>query len=139
MYDNLIDMARELGREIQANEEYIDFRIKQQNLDCNAEIQEHLKNFNSKKNEINQEISKENCDNTKIDLLNKEIAEIYKNINSNPVMIEYNLSKERFNQILQKISLVINKSAEGIDPYMIKVNDDHNDCTGSCYSCEGCK
>lgn len=139
MYDNLIDMARELGREIQANEEYIDFRIKQQNLDCNAKIQEHLKNFNSKKNEINQEISKENCDNTKIDLLNKEIAEIYKNINSNPVMIEYNLSKERFNQILQKISLVINKSAEGIDPYMIEVNDDHNDCTGSCYSCEGCK
>ena len=139
MYDNLIDMARELGREIQANEEYIDFRIKQQNLDCNAEIQEYLKNFNSKKNEINQEISKENCDNTKIDLLNKEIAEIYKNINSNPVMIEYNLSKERFNKILQKISLVINKSAEGIDPYMIEVNDDHNDCTGSCYSCEGCK
>ena len=139
MYDNLIDMARELGREIQANEEYIDFRIKQQNLDCNAEIQEHLKIFNSKKNEFNHEISKENCDNTKIDLLNKEIAEIYKNINSNPVMIEYNLSKERFNQILQKISLVINKSADGIDPYMIEVNDDHNDCTGSCYSCEGCK
>ena len=72
-------------------------------------------------------------------MLNKEIAEIYKNINLNPVMIEYNLSKERFNQILQKISLVINKSAEGIDPYMIEVNDDHNDCTGSCYSCEGCK
>jgi len=139
MYDNLIDMARELGREIQANEEYIDFRIKQQNLDCNTEIQEYIKKFNSKKDEINQEISKENCDNTKIDLLNKEISEIYKNINSNSVMIEYNLSKERFNQILQKISLVINKSAEGIDPYIIEVQDGHNDCTGSCYSCEGCK
>lgn len=139
MYDNLINLARELGREIQNNEEYINFRIKQQNLDCNTKIQDIIKKFNSKKSEINKEISKEECDNNKIDILNKEISELYQDINKNSFMKEYNFAKEEFNKILQKISLVINKSAEGIDPYMIEVGDENNDCTGSCDTCAGCK
>ena len=55
---------------------------------------------------------------------------------TNAVVVE---SIKTFNKILQKISLVINKSAEGIDPYMIEVSDENNDCTGSCDTCAGCK
>ena len=133
---DLLTMARELGFAIQNDPDYIDFRIKEQNVECDKELQQNIKEFNLKKSEINSAISESNSDTAKIDKLNSEIGALYQKIIGNDNMSEYNKSKEIFSKKLQKVSFIINKSAEGSDPYTIEVEDDS--CTGSCSTCGGC-
>ncbi len=135
--EDLINLAREIGFAIQNNDYYIEFKIKEQNMQCNKELQKTIEEFNLKKADLNLEISKAESDIKKIDKLNKEIGDLYQAIISNEAMKEYNRSKEKFNQILKQISLIINKSAEGQDPYSISI-EEHEECQGSCSSCSGC-
>ena len=134
---DLITMARELGFAIQNDSDYIDFKIKEQDVECNEELQQIIKDFNSKKAEINNEISKESSDTSKIDKLNSEIGDLYKKMVNHKVMKSYNESKEAFSKKLQKVSFIINKSAEGTDPYSIDISDESS-CSGSCQTCGGC-
>ena len=135
---DVITLARELGFAIQNDSDYIDFKIKEQNVECNEELQNIIKEFNLKKSEINEEISKNNSDTSKIDSLNNEIGALYQKMISNEVIKAYSNSKEVFSKKLQKVSLIINKSAEGIDPYSIDIDDDEG-CSGSCQTCGGCR
>ena len=50
----ILTLARELGHAVQQSEEYIDFRIKEQNVECDAELQKEIEEFNLKKVSINR-------------------------------------------------------------------------------------
>ena len=66
----ILTLAKELGHAIQQTEEYIDFRIKEQNVECDTELQKEIEEFNLKKVSINEEISKEKVNHERIDKLN---------------------------------------------------------------------
>lgn len=135
---DIITLARELGAAIQQDEIYIDYKIKEQNIECDSELQKNIKDFNSKKSEINIEISKDNADSQKIDELNSSIGELYQKITQNFKMEEYNEAKRKFDDRLQKVSFIINSASAGQDPYSVDINDDTSSCTGSCQTCNGC-
>ena len=135
---DIITLARELGAAIQQDELYIDYKIKEQNIECDSELQKNIKDFNYKKSEINIEISKDNADSQKIDELNSSIGELYQKITQNFKMEEYNEAKQKFDDRLQKVSFIINSASAGQDPYSVDVNDDTSSCTGSCQTCNGC-
>ena len=135
---DIITLARELGAAIQQDELYIDYKIKEQNIECDSELQKNIKDFNSKKSEINIEISKDNADSQKIDELNSSIGELYQKITQNFKMEEYNEAKRKFDDRLHKVSFIINSASAGQDPYSVDVNDDTSSCTGSCQTCNGC-
>ena len=134
---DLLNMARELGYAIQNDPDYIDFKIKEQNVECDEGLQKIIRDFKLKKVDINHEISKEKSDTDKIDKLNKEISTLYNSMVSHETMKLYNEAKEKFNQKLQKVSMIINRSALGEDPYAVNV-DQELSCNGSCESCGGC-
>ena len=71
METEVIEFARQLGSAIQRDSDYIDYKIKQQNVECDENLQKMMKEFNLKKSEINEEISKENTNQNKIDKLKK--------------------------------------------------------------------
>ena len=121
---DIITLARELGAAIQQDELYIDYKIKEQNVECDMELQKTIEDFNSKKSEINIEISKDNADSQKIDGLNSSIGELYKKITQNPKMEEYNEAKQKFDDRLQKVSLIINSPSAGQDPYSVDISED---------------
>ena len=73
---DLISLAREIGFAIQNDDDYIDYKVTEQNVECDHELQETIEKFNLKKVEINHEISKENPDTEKIDKLNEEIGSL---------------------------------------------------------------
>ena len=133
----ILTLARELGHAVQQSEEYIDFRIKEQNVECDAELQKEIEEFNLQKVSINHEISKENVNQEKIDKLNGEISELYSKIMENETMQKFNDSKQKFEGILRKINLIISGSAAGQDPESIDV-DAEDSCGGNCSSCGGC-
>lgn len=137
METEVIELARELGSAIQRDESYIDYKIKQQNVECDENLQKMMKDFNSKKSEINQEISKENTDQSKIDKLNEEINKLYMDIMQNETMNKYNEAKQKFESVLRGITLIINRSSFGEDSKTIDI-EESDSCSGSCSSCSGC-
>ncbi len=137
METEVIELARGLGEAIQRDEVYIDYKIKQQNVECDKELQKMMEEFNLKKAEINSEISKENTDQNKIDKLNEDINKLYTDIMQNETMVIYTQAKHKFEKLLRDITLIINRSSFGEDPKAINL-DESDACTGSCHSCSGC-
>lgn len=133
----VITLARELGAAIQQSEDYIEYKIKEQNVECDKELQKMIEEFNLKKVSINNEISKETVDQKMIDELNLSIGEFYNKIMQNENMKVYNEAKQKFEKMLKDISFIINSSASGEDPYNINLENNQT-CTGSCQSCSGC-
>ncbi len=137
METEVIELARELGTAIQRDETYIDYKIKQQNVECDENLQKMMKDFNSKKSEINLEISKENTDQNKIDKLNEEINKLYTDVMQDETMTVYQEAKQKFENVLRSITLIINRASLGDDPKTINIEESEA-CSGSCQSCSGC-
>lgn len=134
---DLITLAREIGAAIQQNEEYIDYKIKEQNVECDKELQSMIEELNLKKAAINIEISKETVNHEKIDELNTIIGELYNKIMQSETMKTYNEAKQKFEETLRKVSFIINSAASGQDPYTVD-SESEAGCTGSCSGCSGC-
>ena len=133
----ILNLAREIGAAIQRSDEYINYRMNEQKVECSKELQSTIEKFNSKKAEINAELSKENADQKKMDELNSEIGELYKKITNDADMKKFNEAKQVFDGMLAKISYLISECAKGEDPYKVEILDEEN-CTGSCATCGGC-
>ena len=131
---DIITQARELGRAIQEEESYKKLRAQAQ-ADADAELQTLIGEFNLKRMNINQEASKKDRDQDKLNALNKEMREAYSKIMSNENMIAYNEAKEVFEKIANRIQAIVQQSIEGVDP---EVADYTESCSGSCSSCGGC-
>jgi len=134
---DILDLARELGKAIQEDEKYIEYRMKEQKVECKEDLQKIIEKFNLKKVEINLELSKENSDKEKLDELNKEIGDLYGKIMADETMQDFNKAKQEFDVILNNVSYIISESAAGKDPYTIEIPNGA-DCVGNCASCGGC-
>ena len=137
METEVIELARQLGGAIQKDETYIDYKIKEQNVECDEHLQKMMKDFNLKKSEINEEISKDNTDQNKIDKLNEEINKLYTEIMQNETMTVYTKAKQKFEGVLRGITLIINRSSFGEDPRTVNI-EESDTCSGGCQSCLGC-
>ena len=132
---DIIELARKLGKAIQQDEEYIAMRTAEQASEEDAQLQELLEEFNTKRLAINVEASKTDRDDEKMQALNKEMRHAYANVMSNEHMKEYNKAKQKFDTKLQQVLGIIQNSALGDDP---DTTDPVSGCTGSCATCGGC-
>lgn len=132
---DMIELAREIGREIQKDDMYIKMRLAQQVSEDDESLQNLVGEFNLKRMAINNEASKVDRDDKKLEELNKEMRHIYSEIMQNENMSRYNKAKQDFEIKLQRVLAIINNSAEGEDP---ETTDYTAGCSGSCASCGGC-
>lgn len=133
----ILNLAREIGAAIQRSDEYINYRMNEQKVECSKELQSTIEKFNSKKAEINAELSKENADQKKMDELNREIGELYRKITNDETMKKFSEAKSVFDDMLGRVSYLISECAKGEDPYKVEIPD-AGSCTGSCSTCGGC-
>ncbi len=132
---DMIELAREIGKEIQKDEAYIKMRIAEEASNADADLQNMVGEFNLKRMAINNEASKLERDDKKLEELNAELRRIYADIMQNENMAKYNEAKQAFDTKLQRVLAIINNCAEGDDP---ETTDYVGGCTGSCSSCSGC-
>ncbi|MDE7390558.1 MAG: YlbF family regulator [Lachnospiraceae bacterium] len=132
---DMIQLAREIGKEIQQDESYIKMRLAQQVSEEDEELQNLVGEFNLKRMAINNEASKTERNEEKIEELNKEFRHIYAQIMQNEKMTAYNTAKQEFDMKLQRVLAIINNSADGDNP---ETTDYSPSCTGSCSTCGGC-
>ncbi len=132
---DMIELAREIGRQIQKDEAYVNLHNIQKQCDDDKDLQDLIGNFNLKRLAINNETSKEDKDPEKLTQLNKELREVYSDIMRNENMTAYNEAKQTFDKKLARVMAIINQSAQGEDP---NTTDYTQSCAGDCASCGGC-
>ena len=132
---DIITMARELGKAIQADERYLALQVAKQNSDDDAALQELIGEFNLKRLALSNEANKEDRDEDKLQKLNLELREVYTHVMENDNMAAYNVAREEMDALLRRVNAIINQSAEGEDP---ETTDSAESCGGNCASCGGC-
>ena len=131
---DLIQMTRDLCKAMQQDERYLALQKAREASDKDSELQQLIGEFNLKRMIINDEAGKKDRDQEKLTQANKEMREVYSKIMSNDNMIAYNDAKSAFDAVLNRVSAIIQQSAQGADPDTADVSD----CTGSCSTCGGC-
>ena len=133
---DIIEMTRELGKAIQADDRYIAYTLAKQANDEDEQLQNLINAFNLKRMQLQMEVGKPDKDNDKIQELNDVIKSSYKTIMENPKMRVYQAAKEGFDELLNQVNTIISMSANGMDPDTI--NPEAASCAGNCSSCGGC-
>ena len=133
---DLIKMAREMGKEIQATEAYKAYEAAKKANDEDQSLQDGINEFNLKRMALNQEMQKEEKDSAKLQALNEELQEIYTKVMGNENMMAYNIAKQDLDDMMQKINAILVMCVNGEDPDTCEIPE-HN-CTGSCSTCGGC-
>lgn len=134
---DIIQLTRDLGKEIQKDERYLNMQLAKQNSDEDKELQNMIGEFNLKRMAINNEAQKEEQDTVKMQALNQEFRALYAKIMQNPNMVAYNTAKEAMDALLQRISAIIGQCADGEDPETADYVE-QSSCGGDCSGCSGC-
>lgn len=132
---DIIELSREVGKKIQQEDAYLKLQAAKKNSDDDKELQDFIGEFNLKRMAINNEATKTERDDQKLQQLNNELREVYGKIMGNQNMIAYNEAKQGLDSVIQRVMAIITKSAEGEDP---ETADYVPECSGSCSTCGGC-
>ena len=133
----VIEMARELGKKIQQEESYIALMNVQKAVEEDDELQEKIAEFNMKRYELTQEITKPERDDKKIEELDKVVHELYEVATNHEKLVAYNDAQDEFNEMFEYVLHIIQMSATGDDPDTIQ-RPEQGGCSGDCGSCGGC-
>lgn len=133
----VIEMARELGKKLQQEESYILLNTAQKAVEDDEQLQEKIAEFNMKRYELTQEITKADRDDKKIEALDKEVHELYDYATNHEKMVAYNNAQDEFNEVFEFVLHIIQMSATGDDPDTIE-KPEQGGCSGDCSSCGGC-
>ncbi len=131
----MIEMARELGKELQKDQAYLNMQLARQASDEDEGLQDAIGEFNLKRMAINNEAQKEDRNEETLKRLNEEFRAVYAKIMENENMIQYNKAKTELDALVQRLTAIITLSAEGDDP---ETCDYEAACSGNCATCGGC-
>ena len=135
---DILEMARELGKKIQEDENYIRLITTQKEVEDDDALQESIADFNMKRYDLTKEVTKENRDDAKVDELDKLVRSMYDEITNNPKMVAYNEAQADFDDVFEYVIHILQMSASGEDPYTVTKPENGGGCSGDCGSCGGC-
>jgi cell fate (sporulation/competence/biofilm development) regulator YlbF (YheA/YmcA/DUF963 family) len=133
---NIINMSREIGKEIQKDSRFADMQAAIAATDKDKELQDLIGQFNLKRMSAEEEAKKADRDNNKIQVFQQEMNAVYDKISKNENMIIYSKAKTELEKLLQRVNAIIIQSANGADPETADYTEPS--CGGNCSSCGGC-
>lgn len=132
---DVIELTRELGKAIQADERFVRYNKARLANDNDTDLQNSIGQFNIKRMELEKAVGDEEKDQEKVKVLNEELRKLYGDIMSSAAMVEYNTAKALLDQMMNEVNTILTKTLDGEDPATC---DTDAGCTGSCSTCGGC-
>lgn len=132
---DIITMAREIGKEIQKDDRYLNMQLAVQATDDDEKLQDLIGQYNLKRMALDTEAQKKERDPEKVQTYGRELDGLYESIMKIPSMAAYNSAKAELDGLLQRIHAIVDQSAGGADP---ETADFEPGCGGDCGSCGGC-
>lgn len=139
---NVIEVTRQLGKAVQADERYIEYVKAKEANDADEQLQNLIGEFNLIRQNLAMEQGKpeeeQNAD--KIRDLTVKMHSAYDEIMTNENMAAFNIAKQGMDKLMSEINTILTYSMEGMDPETCpsEVPTGSASCSGSCASCGGC-
>ena len=133
---DVIELAREIGKEIQKDERYLKMQLAIQNTDKDAVLQDLIGQYTLKRMSLDTEVQKPESDQEKVQAFSQELRGLYAKIMENPSMAVYQQAKGELDHLLQRVQAIVTQSANGEDPETTDYVE--SSCGGNCSSCGGC-
>lgn len=133
---DLEKMTRELGKAIQASEQYKAMQEALAANEADTELNDMMGKIELIRLQFSQETQKETPDQEKLQQYDKEFKETYTAIMGRPTMMAYNIARQDVDEMMQRISGILALCVNGEDPDTCSP-EAHN-CSGSCSTCGGC-
>ena len=134
---DLLEMAKQLGKELQKDERYLAFRKASADNDADEALQNLIGEFNLKRLDLGNEEDKPEPDADRAKVLGEEVRDLYSKIMAHDSMRKYQAARAEFEQLLDGINRVIAYSAAGQDPDSFDPAASAG-CSGDCSGCAGC-
>ncbi|MDE6034940.1 MAG: YlbF family regulator [Ruminococcus sp.] len=135
MDDRIIQLTRELGKELQQDDRYIAYTLAKQVNDEDAELQSEITHFDELRAEMRTVMSSENPDFDRINTIDKETQALYQKIMNNPHMIVFNATQKALEELVSNMNQIITMCANGQNPETCEIK---RGCSGDCTACGGC-
>ena len=133
---NAIEVTRQLGAAIQADERYLAYVAAKKVNDEDEALQNKIGEFNLIRMSLERELSSEEKSDERVKEYNEKLRTIYGEVMSNESMIAFNEAKTAMDELMNDINLILTMCVNGEDPATC---DPHAaGCTGSCSTCGGC-
>ncbi len=134
--ENIINLTRKLGAEIQGSEEYKNFVAAKTANDNSKELQDMIGEFNVTRMNMDELLQAEEKDEAKVQELNEKLRGLYAKIMQSKEMTDYNIAKTALDEVVKQVYGLLELILNGEDPETAKF-EEHN-CSGSCSTCGGC-
>ena len=131
---DIIELTRKLGAAIQREEAYKNFMAVRDKNDKDEELQKQIGEFNLLKMQLDEELAKEERNDSKVREANERVLEVYNTIMASSAMQEYNKAYADYKALTDKIMNILAMCQNGEDPETCEPSN----CTGNCSSCSGC-
>ncbi|MBR3593904.1 MAG: YlbF family regulator [Clostridia bacterium] len=133
---NAVEIARQLGAAIQADERYAAYVAAKSANDADEKLQTQIGEFNLIRMSLERELSSEEKSDERVREYNEKLRNLYGEIMKSETMTNYNNAKGALDELVNDVNMIITMSLEGADPATC---DPHaSGCTGSCATCGGC-
>ncbi len=133
---NVIELTRELGKAIQADERYINLMAAKEANDNDESLNALIGKLNliqmSYQHEAEGEANEE-----KMASYDKEFREVYAEVMLNENMKKYENARQGVDDMMNYIMQILSLCVNGEDPATCEPKV-QADCTGSCSTCGGC-
>ncbi|MDE5569648.1 MAG: YlbF family regulator [Ruminococcus sp.] len=132
---DIIEMTRELGKALQADDRYTAYMLAKQANDNDTVLQALINGFENMRLQLNEELAKDDKDTERIKELDDGIKSNYKQIMSNKNMIVFTAAQGSLEALVNNMNQIITMCANGEDPDTCQPS---TGCSGSCATCGGC-
>ena len=138
MFENsrIIELARELGAEIQKTPEYLDYHLACEKNDADDELQSLISSFNIAQMNLEREMKETERDTVKVESFTNMLNEAYNSIMSNENMRSYVVAKDFMERELNYTYQILAASINGKDPFTVE--ESTGGCSGDCSACGNC-
>ncbi|MBR2410524.1 MAG: YlbF family regulator [Clostridia bacterium] len=135
---DVITAVRELGKAIQADERYLEFKKAQAANEGDMELNGLIGKLNLIQLSYQNESAKEEPDNAKLESMDSEFREIYGQIMLNENMRKYEEAKGNVDEMMNYLIGILTLCVNGDDPETCEPAKAEEGCGGNCASCGGC-
>ncbi len=133
---DVIELTRQLGAAVQADEKYQKFAAAKEAADNDTTVQAQLAEIEKIRTEYQEAAMAEHPDEARLSKLDQEFQMAYAGFMGSDVMEKYETARAELDALMNYIMQILYLCVNGEDPATCEPHED--DCGGDCGHCSGC-
>ena len=135
---DVIELTRQLGAAIQADERYTKLAAAKTAVDNDAEVQDKMKKIEEIRLAYQTAAMDAEPDDKLMSKLDKDFQDVYASLMCSDGMQAYEATRTELDGLMNYIMQILYLCVNGEDPATCEPQEEDHECSGECSHCSGC-